>query len=281
MSQKTIDDTPKKIYPKYRKKLNLGGTKKMISQQYKEMLNAKSVIRQMSEWATARAAEIGPENVYDFSLGNPSVPVPQAFTDKMIDLLQTKDTMTLHGYSQTQGIPEVRAKFAAYLNKTFGMDYTPNHLFMTTGAAGAVAHALRAVTVPGDEVITFAPYFPEYNHYVGQTGAILKVVPADTKHFQINFEEFEKTINPKTMAVLINTPNNPSGTVYSTETIKKLATVLEAKQKEYNHDIFIISDEPYRDIIFEGVDSPYISKYYDTPYLATRLQSHSQFQASD
>jgi aspartate aminotransferase len=235
----------------------------MISQQYKEMLNAKSVIRQMSEWATARAAEIGPENVYDFSLGNPSVPVPQAFTDKMIDLLQTKDTMTLHGYSQTQGIPEVRAKFAAYLNKTFGMDYTPNHLFMTTGAAGAVAHALRAVTVPGDEVITFAPYFPEYNHYVGQTGAILKVVPADTKHFQINFEEFEKTINPKTMAVLINTPNNPSGTVYSTETIKKLATILEAKQKEYNHDIFIISDEPYRDIIFEGVDSPYISKYYD------------------
>jgi aspartate aminotransferase len=217
----------------------------------------------MSEWATARAKEIGPENVYDFSLGNPSVPVPQAFTDKMIDLLQTKDTMTLHGYSQTQGIPEVRAKFAAYLNKTFGMDYTPNHLFMTTGAAGAVAHALRAVTVPGDEVITFAPYFPEYNHYVGQTGAILKVVPADTKHFQINFEEFEKTINPKTMAVLINTPNNPSGTVYSTETIKKLATVLEAKQKEYNHDIFIISDEPYRDIIFEGVDSPYISKYYD------------------
>jgi aspartate aminotransferase len=143
------------------------------------------------------------------------------------------------------------------------MDYTPEHLFMTTGAAGAVAHALRAVTVPGDEVITFAPYFPEYNHYVGQTGAILKVVPADTKHFQINFEEFEKALNPKTMAVLINTPNNPSGTVYSTETIKKLAAVLEAKQKEYNHDIFIISDEPYRDIIFDGVDAPYVSKFYD------------------
>jgi aspartate aminotransferase len=217
----------------------------------------------MSEWATARGGEIGTENVFDFSLGNPSVPVPQAFTDKMIELLQTRDTMELHGYSQTQGIPEVRAKFADYLNKTFDMDYTPEHLFMTTGAAGAVAHALRAVTVPGDEVITFAPYFPEYNHYVGKTGAILKVVPADTKHFQINFEEFEKTINSKTMAVLINTPNNPSGTVYSTETIKKLASVLEAKQKEYNHDIFIISDEPYRDIIFAGVDAPYISKYYD------------------
>jgi aspartate aminotransferase len=235
----------------------------MISQQYKEMLGAKSVIRQMSEWATGRAKEIGSENVFDFSLGNPSVPVPQAFTDKMIELLQTRDTMELHGYSQTQGIPTVRAKFADFLNKKFDMDYTPEHLFMTTGAAGAVAHALRAVTVPGDEVITFAPYFPEYNHYVGQTGAILKVVPADTKHFQINFEEFEKALNPKTMAVLINTPNNPSGTVYSTETIKKLAAVLEAKQKEYNHDIFIISDEPYRDIIFDGVDAPYVSKFYD------------------
>jgi aspartate aminotransferase len=235
----------------------------MISQQYKEMLGAKSVIRQMSEWATGRSKEIGSENVFDFSLGNPSVPVPQAFTDKMIELLQTRDTMELHGYSQTQGIPTVRAKFADFLNKKFDMDYTPEHLFMTTGAAGAVAHALRAVTVPGDEVITFAPYFPEYNHYVGQTGAILKVVPADTKHFQINFEEFEKALNPKTMAVLINTPNNPSGTVYSTETIKKLATVLEEKQKEYNHDIFIISDEPYRDIIFDGVDAPYVSKFYD------------------
>jgi aspartate aminotransferase len=227
------------------------------------MLGAKSVIRQMSEWATGRAKEIGSENVFDFSLGNPSVPVPQEFTDKMIELLQTKDTMELHGYSQSQGIPSVRAKFADFLNKKFDMDYTAEHIFMTTGAAGAVAHAVRVVTTPGDEVITFAPYFPEYNHYVNQTGAVLKVVPADTKNFQINFDELEKVINEKTMAVLINTPNNPSGTVYSTDTIKKLALVLEAKQKEYGHDIFIISDEPYRDIIFAGVDSPYISKFYD------------------
>lgn len=235
----------------------------MVSQKYKDMLGAKSVIREMSEWASGRAKEIGSENVFDFSLGNPSVPVPQEFTDKMIDLLQNRDTMELHGYSQSQGIPSVRAKFAEFLNKTYDMDYTAEHLFMTTGAAGAVAHAVRVVTQPGDEVITFAPYFPEYNHYVNQTGAVLKVVPADTEHFQINFDEFEKLLNPKTMAVLINTPNNPSGTVYSTETIKKLASVLEAKQKEYGHDIFIISDEPYRDIIFAGVDAPYISKYYD------------------
>lgn len=235
----------------------------MVSQKYKDMLGAKSVIRQMSEWATGRAKEIGSENVFDFSLGNPSVPVPQAFTDKMIELLQNRDTMELHGYSQSQGIPAVREKFAEFLNRTYGMDYTAEHLFMTTGAAGAVAHAVRAVTQPGDEVITFAPYFPEYNHYVDQTGAVLKVVPADTKQFQINFDAFEELLNPKTMAVLINTPNNPSGTVYSTETIQKLAAILTEKQKEYGHDIFIISDEPYRDIIFNGVDAPYVSKYYD------------------
>ncbi len=235
----------------------------MITQKYKEMLGAKSVIRQMSEWAAGRAREIGSENVFDFSLGNPSVAVPQDFTDKMIDLLQNRDTMALHGYSQSQGIPAVRAKFAEFLNNKFGMDYTAEHLFMTTGAAGAVAHAVRVVTQPGDEVVTFAPYFPEYDHYVGQTGAVLRVVPADTGKFQINFEELDKVLNPKTMAVLINTPNNPSGTVYSTETIKKLAAVLREKQSEYGHDIFLISDEPYREILFEGVDAPYVSKYYD------------------
>ena len=235
----------------------------MVSEKYKNMLGAKSVIREMSEWANARAKEIGSENVFDFSLGNPSVPVPQEFTDKMIELLQNRDTMELHGYSQSQGIPSVRAKFATFLNKTFGMEYTAEHIFMTTGAAGAVAHAVRAVTQPGDEVVTFAPYFPEYNHYVNQTGAVLKVVPADTEQFQINFDKLEEILNEKTMAVLINTPNNPSGTVYSTGTVKKLAEILEKKQKEYGHDIFIISDEPYREIVFEGVDAPYISKFYD------------------
>lgn len=235
----------------------------MITQKYKDMLGAKSVIRQMSEWATGRAKEIGSENVFDFSLGNPSVAVPQQFTDKMIELLQDRDTMELHGYSQSQGIPSVRAKFAEFLNRTYGMEYTAEHLFMTTGAAGAVAHAVRAVTQPGDEVVVFAPYFPEYDHYIGQTGAVLRVVPADTEQFQINFGELDKVLNPKTMAVLVNTPNNPSGTVYSADTVKKLAAVLGEKQKEYGHDIFLISDEPYREILFEGVDAPYVSKYYD------------------
>ncbi|MBE5876079.1 MAG: pyridoxal phosphate-dependent aminotransferase [Lachnospiraceae bacterium] len=235
----------------------------MVSQKYKDMLQAKSVIREMSAWANKRGSEIGYDNVFDYSLGNPSVPVPQAFTDKMIELLQTRDTMELHGYSQSQGIPSVRAKFAEYLNKTYGMNYTAEHIFMTTGAAGAVAHAVRVVTQPGDEVITFAPFFPEYNHYINQSGAVLKIVPADTESFQINFEAFEQMINEKTMAILVNTPNNPSGIVYSAETLTKLASVLEAKQKEYGHDIFIISDEPYRDIVFDGVDAPYVSKFYD------------------
>lgn len=235
----------------------------MIVQQYKDMLKGKSVIRQLSEFATARGAEIGYENVFDYSLGNPSVPVPQKFTDTMIEFLQTKDPMELHGYSQSLGIPAVRDKVAASLNKRFGMNYTGNHIFMTTGAAGAIAHAVRCVTEPGDEVITFAPYFPEYQPYINLTGAKLKVVPANVENFQINFEAFEEMLTPKVMAVLINTPNNPSGMVYSTETLTELAKVMTRKADEYGHDIFLISDEPYREIIFEGTDAPYVSKFYD------------------
>lgn len=235
----------------------------MIVQQYKDMLKGKSVIRQLSEFATARGAEIGYENVFDYSLGNPSVPVPQKFTDTMIAFLQTKDPMELHGYSQSLGIPAVRDKVAASLNQRFGMNYTGNHLFMTTGAAGAIAHAVRCVTEPGDEVITFAPYFPEYQPYINLTGAKLKVVPANVENFQINFEAFEEMLTPKVMAVLINTPNNPSGMVYSTETLTELAKVMTRKADEYGHDIFLISDEPYREIIFEGTDAPYVSKFYD------------------
>ena len=234
----------------------------MIVQKYKDMLKGKSVIRQLSEFATARGKEIGYENVFDYSLGNPSVPVPQKFTDVMIDLLSTRDPMELHGYSQSLGIPSVREKTAESLNQRFGMNYTGNHIFMTTGAAGAIAHAVRCVTQPGDEVITFAPYFPEYNPYINLSGAVLKVVPANVEDFQVNFEAFEEMLTEKVMAVLINTPNNPSGIVYTTGTIQKLAGIMQAKEKEYGHDIFLISDEPYREIIFEGTDSPYISKFY-------------------
>lgn len=234
----------------------------MLSQQYKEMLSQKSVIRNLAEFAAKRGKEIGYENVFDYSLGNPSVPAPKEFTETLIRLFEEKNPMELHGYSPTLGIPSVKQKIADYLNKKYDMNYGPEHIFPTSAAASSIAHAMRAVTVPGDEVLTFAPFFPEYHPYVDLTGAVLKVVPVNTADFQINFELFEEMLTEKCAAVLINTPNNPSGVVYSEETLKKLAEVLTRKGQEYGHEIFLISDEPYREIVFAGVEQPYVSKYY-------------------
>lgn len=249
----------------------------MLAQHYEKMLGGKSVIRELSEFATALGQRIGYENVFDYSLGNPSVPVPQAVTDTMIRLLREKNPMELHGYSPSLGIPSVKEKIAAYLDKKFGVPYKAEDIFPTSGAAGAIAHAIRAVTVPGDEVLTFAPYFPEYNPYVNGTGAVLKVVPADTDTFQINFEAFEEMLTEKTAAVLINTPNNPSGVVYSTPTIKKLAELLKKKSEEYGHTIYLISDEPYRDIVFAGVDAPFVSAYYENTLMCYSFSKSLSF----
>jgi aspartate aminotransferase len=235
----------------------------MIAQQYKQMLKGKSVIRELAEFAAERGKEIGYENIFDYSLGNPSVPVPKEFTRVMMNLLSDKSPTELHGYSPSLGIPSVRGKIAHSLNRRFDMNYTENHIFMTSGAAGAIAHAIRCVTEPGDEVLTFAPYFPEYHPYIDLTGAVLKVVPPNTEDFQINFSLFEEMLTEKVAAVLVNSPNNPSGVVYSEDTIKKLADLLLKKEKEYGHEIFIVSDEPYREIVFEGSIAPYVSKYYD------------------
>ena len=235
----------------------------MLVQKYKDMLGNKSVIRTLSEFATARGKEIGYENVFDYSLGNPSVPVPREFTEAMIRLSQEKDSVELHGYSPSLGITSVREKIAASLERRFGIPYRAEHIFPTSGAAAAIAHAVRSVTVPGDEVLTFAPYFPEYAPYINLTGAVLKVVPADTENFQINFEAFEEMLTEKVMAVLINTPNNPSGAVYSTQTIQRLAKILREKSARYGHKIYLLSDEPYREILFEGVDAPYVANYYE------------------
>ena len=234
----------------------------MIVRRYKEMLEEKSVIRTLSEIAAKRAKKIGKENVFDYSLGNPSVPAPAAFTEAVSSLLSEKDATQLHGYSPTLGIPSVKARIAASLNQRFGMHYGPEHIFPASAAAAAIAHALRAVVEPGDEVLTIAPFFPEYRPYVELAGGVLKVVPPDTGAFQIDFETFASMLGPKVAAVLINTPNNPSGAVYSAETLRRLARIMTEKSEEYGHDIFLISDEPYREIVFDGKEQPYVSSFY-------------------
>ena len=234
----------------------------MINEQYLNMLSNKNIIRNLSEYATARGKEIGYENVFDFSLGNPSVPAPASFTDTSIRLLKTMPPMALHGYSPTLGIPEVKEKVAASLNRRFDMEYTGNHIFPTSGAAGAIAHAIRAVTKPGDEILVFAPYFPEYNPYINGSGAKIKVVPADFEEFQINFDAAEEALTENVTAVLINSPNSPSGVLYGEETLLKLAALLTRKSEQFGHNVFLISDEPYREIAFDGKQAPYVAKYY-------------------
>ena len=234
----------------------------MINEQYKAMLSGKSVIRELSEYATARGKVIGYENVFDFSLGNPSVPVPKAFNDRVCELLSTLPSMEVHGYSPSLGIQSVKEKIAASLNRRFGMEYSADDIFMASGAAGALAHAYRLVTKPGDEILTFAPYFPEYGPYVSGCGLTLRVVPAKVDDWQINFDAFEDMLTENVTAILVNTPSNPSGAFYSEETLTRMAALLLKKEQEFGHEIWLISDEPYREIVFDGKTAPYVSKFY-------------------
>ncbi|MBQ9010609.1 MAG: pyridoxal phosphate-dependent aminotransferase [Clostridia bacterium] len=236
----------------------------MISETFKAMLSGKSVIRELSEQAArmANADPAHPVEIFDYSLGNPSVPAPAVVNEKMIDLLRNEDPMLVHGYSPSLGIPSVKEKLAASLNRRFGMNYKGTDIFPTSGAAGALAHAFRLVTKPGDTILTFAPYFPEYGPYVIPTGCQFKTVPADTKNFQINFDALEEALTPDVMALLINTPNNPSGAMYSEETLRQLAEFLLLREKEFGHEIWLISDEPYREIVFDGKKAPYVSSFY-------------------
>lgn len=234
----------------------------MINEHYKSMLAGKSVIRELSEYATARGKEIGYENVFDFSLGNPSVPVPAAFNERLCALLTTRPSMEIHGYSPSLGITSVREKLAASLNRRFGMNYTADDIFMASGAAGALAHAYRLVTKPSDEILTFAPFFPEYGPYTAGCGLKLRVVPANPADWQINFDAFEQMLTENVHAVLVNTPNNPSGVFYTEETLRKMAELMARKEQEFGHDIWLISDEPYREIVFDGKTAPYVSKFY-------------------
>lgn len=235
----------------------------MIAEKMKNMVANSSAIRAMFEEGNRLAQIYGRENVYDFSLGNPNVPAPQEVKNAMIELLQEEDPVVLHGYTNSNaGYPEVREAVAASLNKRFGTAFTGNNIVMTVGAAGGLNVALKTILNPGDEVITFAPYFGEYRSYTANYDGVLIAISPNTENFQPKLDEFEEKITAKTKAVIINTPNNPTGVVYSEETIKKMAAILEKKQKEFGTDIYLISDEPYRELAYDGVEVPYLTKYY-------------------
>lgn len=235
----------------------------MVNNKMYELGTKKSTIRTIFEFGRKRAAEVGEENVYDFSLGNPNVPTPDFIKDAAIDILTNMEPAAIHGYTVAPGNPQVRKALADSINSRFGMNITEKNLFMTAGAAASITICFKALSQPEDEYITFAPFFPEYRAFVESVGGKLVVVPAQPEDWQIDFAAFEKLVTNHTKAVIVNSPNNPSGAVYSEATIKKLAEILQAKEKEYNHPIFIIADEPYREIAFEGYTVPYIPKYYD------------------
>lgn len=236
----------------------------MIAEKMKHMVANSSAIRAMFEEGNRLAGIYGAENVYDFSLGNPNVPAPEAVKEAIKELLEEDDPVVLHGYTNSNsGYADVRAAVAESVNKRFGTHFTEKNIVMTVGAAGGLNVILKTLLNPGDEVIAFAPYFGEYRSYTNNYDGVLVEISPNTADFQPKLDEFEQKITPKTKAVIVNTPNNPTGVVYSEETIKKMAAVMEAKQKEFGTDIYLISDEPYRELVYDGVEVPYLTKYYD------------------
>lgn len=236
----------------------------MVNEKYHGLGTAPSVIRELFAYGLQQAKVVGKENVFDYSLGNPSIPAPAKVNETIKKLIDTTDSIQLHGYSMAPGFENVRQAIADNLNARFNCNAKASELFMTCGCAPAlvsVAHALT--TSPEDEFIAIAPFFPEYNVFFTCAGAKLAVVPADTVHFQIDMDALEKTINEHSVAVVINSPNNPSGVVYTEETLTKIAELLERKSKEYGHPIYIVADEPYRELVYDGVKVTFIPNVYD------------------
>lgn len=233
-----------------------------VSQRMLNLGTARSEIREAFAFAQARAVEVGAENVDDFSIGNPSVPAPATVAEAVHKLVDAIDPIKLHGYTPAQGDGQARQALAEDLNRRFGTNYTADNFYLTAGAAGALCCALSALSCPGDTFITFAPYFPEYKVFVESAGAELVTVPADIEDFQIDFAAFDQALTPNTKGVIINSPNNPTGVVYSEATIQKLAQVLTEKSKEYGHTIWLISDEPYREIVYRDTPLPWVPNCY-------------------
>lgn len=235
----------------------------MISKKMVNYVKNSSAIRAMFEEGNRMAALYGKENVYDFSLGNPNVAAPTAVKDAIWEILDTEDPVLVHGYTNSNaGYEDVRAAVAASLNERFGTHFAAKNILMTVGAAGGLNVILKTILDPGDEVIVFAPYFGEYRSYTANYDGVLVEISPDTETFQPKLDEFEAKITPKTKGVIVNTPNNPTGVVYSEATIQKMAAILEKKQKEYGTDIYLISDEPYRELVYDGAEVPYLTKYY-------------------
>ncbi|MDO4965528.1 MAG: pyridoxal phosphate-dependent aminotransferase [Lachnospiraceae bacterium] len=234
----------------------------MISEKMQKLVAGSSVTRAMFEEGNRLAKIYGRENVYDFSLGNPNVPAPEAIKKAVIDIVTNEDPVKLHGYMNNSGYEEVREAVANSINERFGMNYGANNIVMTVGAAGGLNVIMKVLLNPGDEVITFAPFFGEYRNYVSNYDGELVVVSPNTKDFQPKLDEFETKITAKTKAVIVNSPNNPTGVIYSEETFKKLAEILVKKEKEFGTSIYLVTDEPYRELAYGGLSVPYVPKYY-------------------
>ena len=223
----------------------------------------RSVIRDLFEYGNKRKAQIGAENVFDFSLGNPNVPAPESVKEVLADLIQKEDPVALHSYTSAQGDAKVRQAIAEYVNGQHGTSLTADNFYMTGGAAASLTISLKALAEPEDEFIVFSPFFPEYRVFVEGVGAKLVVVESDPKDFQIDKETFRSAVTPHTKGVIVNSPNNPSGVVLTEECIQGICQVLEEKQKEYGKEIFLIADEPYRELVYGDIKVPYLMNYYD------------------
>jgi aspartate aminotransferase len=217
----------------------------------------------MFEEGKQMAATFGADKVYDFSLGNPNVPAPDRIKEAIVEILEQEDPVYVHGYMSNAGFPEVRQAIADNLNERFGTKFSGANLIMTVGAGSGLNVCLKTLVDPGEEVIVFAPYFLEYGSYIRNYDGVIVEVAPDTEHFQLNLSDFAAKLSPKTKAVILNNPHNPTGVVFSEETIRQLSAILEEKQKEYDHAIYLISDEPYRELAFDGVSVPFVTKYYD------------------